>query len=38
MAIDRETAKRLISEVHDLERRMRDLRRALRRVLDDPAQ
>ncbi len=33
-ALDRETAMRLITELQDLERRMRALREALRGVLD----
>ena len=36
-ALSREDAMRLISELEDVERRMRDLRRALRAVLDDSA-
>jgi vacuolar-type H+-ATPase subunit D/Vma8 len=36
-ALSREESMRLIVELQELERRMRDLRRALRTVLDDPA-
>ena len=35
MALSREDAMKLIAELQDLERRMRDLRQALRAVLDD---
>lgn len=35
-ALDRETAMRLIAELQDVERRMRELRRALTGVLADP--
>jgi hypothetical protein len=37
-ALSREESMRLTVELQELERRMRDLRRALRSVLDEPAQ